>query len=251
MSDRPSLVAFIDESGQRAMTAASSDHFILAAVAMPESYLPRAAKWLADLRKDLGRGPNDVLHWLKYPSHSHRLRASQELGRQGFARVSAVVCCKRHLPKPRDFTADHAYMFAFRMLLERLSWLAQEREMDLSYTLGHVKGFSKTTLREYEGRLRAMSPSICKIKWEHIVGNGAIERPETEEMLQISDVAASAIGAAFNPDPFGNTERRYLANIAPRFYRGPDDGGRLTSYGLKMHPWKDNTRAAYPWVAAL
>lgn len=137
------------------MTAGSSDHFILAAVAMPEDRRPEAARWLAELRRDLGRGPNSELHWIKYPSHSHRLHASSSLGRQKFARIVSVVCCKPHLQRPTGFNQDHAYMFAFRMLLERLSWLAAERDMDLSYTLGHVKGFATASLREYEGRLRA------------------------------------------------------------------------------------------------
>ncbi len=233
------------------MTASSSDHFVLTAVLMPESHRPRAAHWLAELRKDLNRSPNAVLHWMKYPSHSHRLHASRRLGEQGFARVSAVVCCKRRLPKPKDFNQDHAYMYAFRMLLERMSWLAAERDMDLTYTLGHVKGFSLAKLREYEGRLRAMSSSQCKIQWANVAGNGRFDRPETEEMLQISDIAASSIGAAFNPDQFGHTEIRYVTNFRGRFYRGRDDAKHLTSYGLKMHPWNDSTKAAYPWVTAL
>ena len=70
-------------------------------------------------------------------------------------------------------------------------------------------------------------------------------------MLQVSDIIASSIGAAFNPDDFGNTEQRYVQAYASRFYRGRDDRGSLAKYGLKMLPWTDATRAAHPWVAAL
>lgn len=60
---------------------------------------------------------------------------------------------------------------------------------------------------------------------------------------------ASATLLAFERDTFDNTEVRYLTEMSPRFYRRA--GGKLTSYGLKMHPWSDSARAAYPWVAAL
>jgi hypothetical protein len=70
-------------------------------------------------------------------------------------------------------------------------------------------------------------------------------------MLQISDIIASSIGAAFNGDNFGNTETRYVQSYANRLYRGPDDHRNIWSYGLKMHPWNDTLRAAHPWVAAL
>ena len=212
----------------------------------------QAEDWLEVLRGDLRRSPGQLLHWSKYSSHSDRLRASAALGAQGFARISAVVACKHSLPRGSAFTEDHAYMFAFRLLLERMSWLAADRGMELHYTLGHVRGFSKSLLREYEARLRAMPADNCRVRWDCVSARpSAIERPETEEMLQISDIAASSIGAAFNPDSFGHTEQRYVSMYRHRFYRGHNDQGRLTSYGLKMLPWDETTKAAYPWVAAL
>ncbi len=252
MRHREKLLAFIDESGQRAMTKASSDYFVLAAVLMPEHRRPQAEQWLEDLRSDLRRQPGQVLHWKGYVAHKDRLRACQAFGTQPFARASAVVACKRHLPKSRDFTEDHAYMFAFRLLLERMSWLASERNMELEYTLGHVRGFPKAKLREYEARLRGMSRDDCKVRWDCISNTQSrIDRPESEAMLQVADVVASSIGAAFNADEFGNTEQRYIQAYAERFYRGRDDAKQLTSYGLKMLPWGEATRAAHPWVAAL
>lgn len=252
MRQRERLLAFIDESGQRALTKRSSDHFVIAAVLMPERRRPEAEEWLERMRKDLRRQPGQVLHWKGYVAHRDRLHISQEFGRQGFARASAVVACKRHLQASKDFTEDHAYMFAFRLLLERMSWLAAERGMELEYTLGHVRGFAKAKLREYEARLRAMSRDECKVRWDCISDKPSrIERPESEEMLQISDVVASSIGAAFNPDEFGNLEPRYVQSYPARFYRGSSDAGRLTSYGLKVLPWNDATKAANPWVAAL
>lgn len=233
------------------MTRRSSDYFVIAAVLLPERRRAEAAAWLEQRRVELRRQPGQVLHWKGYVAHKDRLHICQEFGRQGFARASAVVVSKRELPKSPDFTEDHAYMFAFRLLLERMSWLAQERDMELHYTLGHVRGFSKASLREYEAKLRAMGRNECRVRWDCISDRPSrIERPETEDLLQIADVVASSIGAAFNPDEFDNTETRYVQAYSRRFYRGRDDRGNLTSYGLKMLPWSETTRAAHPWVAA-
>ncbi|WP_250291423.1 hypothetical protein [Frankia sp. CiP1_Cm_nod1] len=62
-------------------------------------------------------------------------------------------------------------------------------------------------------------------------------------------MAASATFPAFEQDQYGNTEDRYLRELAPRLYRRP--GRPITSYGLKVHPWNETTGAAYPWAAAL
>jgi hypothetical protein len=78
---------------------------------------------------------------------------------------------------------------------------------------------------------------------------GRIDQPNRVELLQLADSVASATFAAFEYDTFGNTESRYLAEMSPRLYRRP--GGKLTSYGLKMHPWSEIARPAYPWVATL
>ena len=94
--------------------------------------------------------------------------------------------------------------------------------------------------------------SDCAISWQHLdPSGGKIDQPQRLEALQLADLAASATGQAFEPDRFGNTERRYLQEMAPSLWRRGSGEGNLTSYGLKMHPWSATTRAAYPWVAAL
>ena len=65
----------------------------------------------------------------------------------------------------------------------------------------------------------------------------------------IADVTASAVGKAFNPDQFNNTEPRYLQEMAARFYRYR--GRSIVKYGLKMHPWNDEIQRMYPWVSKL
>jgi hypothetical protein len=191
--------------------------------------------------------PGHELHWLNIKSHPQRLHVARTLGQADFLTISSVVVCKRHFaPGDAIHHNDVAYLYTLRFLLERLSWLGRDRGGAVDYTLAHIIRFQIAKLRHYEALLRA-EPQ-CKIRWAYIAGPGSIDQPSRVQELQIADLAASAIAAAFEPDTFGNTEPRYLQEMIPRFYRR---GGNLTSYGLKMHPWNAAAQAAYPWVQAL
>ncbi len=240
------LHAFIDESGQRARSASSSDHFVMTAVLVADEDLHRCAALLAQLRADLNRRPGDHLTWKNIKEHSRRLHVAKTLGSQSWLTVSSVVVCKRHL-SGTTMNDDQSYLYTLRFLLERLSWYARDRGRVLHYTMAHIVRFQLSKLREYENKLR--SASGCQIDWSHLDPHGGrFGQPQKLETLQLADLAASATGAAFNADTFGNTEDRYLREFSQRLYRR---SGQLTSYGLKMHPWGPTTRAAYPWVAAL
>lgn len=240
------LHAFTDEAGQRARTAKSSHHFVMSAVVVPDEHLADAAAVLANLRADLKRRPGDTLHWRNIKSHSQRLRVAQVIGQQPWLTISSVVVCKQHLTGPA-LDDDTAYLYTLRFLLERLSWLARDRHRVLTSTLSHIVRFKIAKLRTYEALLR-QAPD-CQVAWEWLDPAGAaIDQPNRIELLQLADTAASSTFLAFERDTFDNTETRYLMEFGPRLYRRP--GGKLTSYGLKMHPWSESARAAYPWVAA-
>jgi hypothetical protein len=241
----PAFRAYIDESGQRAATVKSSDYFIMSAVIVPDRSAAESKGLLASMRADLGRLPGHPLHWSRIRGHADRLRGTQALGRCGFLRVSSVIVCKRYLKREPDFDDDSAYLYTFKYLLERLSWFADDEGGDVGYTLAHVVHFPKEKLRDYERRLR-QKPS--QIRWHAISGDGAMDQPSRIEELQLADIAASATAAAFNADRFGNTEPRYLKEIAPVLYRRK---GKLISYGMKMHPWDSTTSGMHAWVATL
>jgi hypothetical protein len=244
----PVLSAFIDESGQRSSTTASSDHFVMSAVVFSDADRTKAAGLLTALRLELGRRPGDVLHWQNVRTHTQRVHIAQRLGGATFLTVSSVIVCKRYFePGTRLKDEDVSYLYTMRFLLERLSWMARDAGQTLEYTLAHVKRFKLSKLREYEERL--VEQPDCKIAWKSVPRGGRIDQPSRIEELQLADMVASATAQAFEPDAFGNTEQRYFREISPRLYRrGP---APVTSYGLKMHPWNNKTKAAYPWVAAL
>ncbi|MEU5486963.1 DUF3800 domain-containing protein [Streptomyces sp. NPDC020196] len=241
------LHAFIDEAGVRSHSKASSDHFVMSAVIVDDRDLLAAKGFLAQLRLDLGRRPGDELHWVALKKHEQRIHAAKSLGSQQWATISNVVVCKRHLNG--QLPVGQFYLYTFRYLLERLSWFARDTNAKLSYTLAHITHpqMAVADLRQYEAALRAMPTQIA---WGALDPKGGkIDQPGRLEMLQVADLAASATFGAFKLDRFGNTEPRYLQDLAPRLYRR--GVSPVTSYGMKMHPWDASTKAAYPWVAAL
>lgn len=242
------LHAFIDEAGVRSHSNASSDYFVMSAVVVADDDLQEAQHFLADLRKELNRGPGDQLHWVALSKHEQRVHAAKSLGAQEWATLSSVIVCKRRLSG--KLAVNQTYLYTFRFLLERLSWLARDSHAVLSYTLAHITKPQMATpeLRRYEETLQAMQTQIA---WSALDPRGGkIDQPMRVEMLQVADLAASATYAAFNRDRYGNTETRYVEELRGRLYRrGP--WSPLTSYGMKLHPSDASTKAAYPWVAAL
>ncbi|MBO9522603.1 MAG: DUF3800 domain-containing protein [Nocardioidaceae bacterium] len=246
---RPLLHAYVDEAGQRSHSARSSDHFVMSAVLVDDDHREEARALLGGLRVDLGRKPDQVLHWRNIKQHSAKLHMARTIGQAPFLQVCSVVVCKRHLDGT-GMDEDTAYLYTFRFLLERMSWLAGDSGHELHYTLAHIVRFKLETLREYERRLRAMSD--CTVRWSVVTERGGrLDQPVRVEELQLADAVASATYAAFEPDGFGNVENRYLRELSPRMWRRGAGSNALTSYGLKIHPWRDITKAAYPWVAAL
>lgn len=236
--------AFMDESGDRGASPNASDFFVLSAVLIEDKDLTAAGAFLAELRSDLRRSHGDELSWKFLKSHADRLHAARSVG--GFVPItmSTVVSCKRSFDSP--LAADLLYMYTFRYLLERVSWFARDRNAVANLTLAHVKGFKLPTLRSYEQKLRAMQ---TQVDWRSLPAPTTIDQPSRVENLQLADLAASASAQAFEPDAHGNTEPRYLRELAPRLYRRPP--GALTSYGLKIHPWDPSTKATLAWVQRL
>src|SRR5713226_8415287 len=114
--------AFIDESGQRAFSARSSDCFVLSAIAYRRQDEGAAHDLLEELRADLHRRSGDALKWGHIHSHSQRLRVVQLIARSRFLSASAVIVCKRVIPAVRRLgDEDRAYLYTVRYLLERLS----------------------------------------------------------------------------------------------------------------------------------
>jgi Protein of unknown function (DUF3800) len=231
---------YIDEAGDRGRHAASSDHFVVSAVIVKDNLDAMARAELNALRSALGRHPGHVLHFRNL-SHSQKIKACQDIAASSIECITNVVFCKRKLaatalPGQREaiiHQADPMYLYAVRLLLERVSWYVDENGGGSAIiTFAHLRRFPTAKLHEYRSALGA---SDTQIRWNALANHPfRVSHPNKIDLLQIADTAASALFKAVEKDDYGNVEERYLRVLAPKLYcRG---AAHITSYGLKVFP---------------
>lgn len=241
------LRAYVDESGDRGASPTATDFFVMAAAVVNDENRPGVQGRLAAIRHHLNKPPGTVLHFASnIREHGARVYVCQQLGGLAALTVTNVVMCKRLFEEAAMLTTDPqaVYLYTLRLMLERLSWIARDRNETVVITFAHVKNFPYRRLHEYLDILRGIPTSI---HWEAIQ-DVRINQPKKLELLQVADVAASSVLRAFQPDRHGVTEQRYLNEFATRLYRRPP--GSITSYGMKLHP-AIPALAQFPWVANL
>ena len=233
---------YVDESGDRGMQPTSSNYFVVAAVIVKDECDKPLRADLARIRAEFGRPPDSVLHF-RNMQHLSKVKVSADLGGcANIAAITAVVMCKRHIVDEAKAGGaayisgpDPMYLYALRMLLERLSWYIRDNGGGAAVvTFGQIKGFHVAKITDYRQRLEGLNTNI---HWPSFAGHNFTMRGTEElELLQLADSAASAILAAIEPNRFGHVEDRYLRSIAPKLYRYKTQP--LTMYGLKVFPPK-------------
>lgn len=176
------------------------------------------------------------------------MKACQDTARSQLAAITSVIVCKHiaQQPFPGGGLAyisrpDPMYLWAVRLLLERVSWFIRDYGGGSSVvTFAHLTRFKGQKLHDYR---RALWHSATEIDWASFDGHDfRVDHPRRIELLQVADIAASAVFKAVEPDRYGNTEPRYLTEMASALYRHPP--GHVTSYGLKAFPTGQGTPAA-------
>lgn len=153
--------------------------------------------------------------------------------------IVSVTICKRTISDPATgsatqiVTPDGMYLWALRLLLERVSWFIRDDDLPGTglVTLAHLKRFTRSHLDTYVAKLRGERSNIA---WASFGDHPfKISTPGILDMLQVADIAVSGVFKALEPDAFGETERQYLERLSPAIYRR---SGLPTTYGLKVFP---------------
>lgn len=139
---------YVDEAGDRGISPRSDKHFVVSAVLVRDDLDAQVRAELDALRLVLGRKSGQVLHFRKF-SHSQRLKAVQDMATFSIAAVTNVIVHKDLIGQPMPagdmaFIArpDPMYLWALRLLLERVSWYVDEHQGSRAIvTFGQVKGF--------------------------------------------------------------------------------------------------------------
>jgi len=212
---------YVDEAGDRGLRPGASTHFVVSAVLVQDSSESQVRSGLADLRQELGRHPGHVMHFRKL-SHLQKVRATQAVASFPIESITNVIVCKQHLQgegSPGQTTIitrpDPMYLWALRLLLERVSWYIRDHGGGTSVvTFAHVKRFKVQKLHDYR---RALALSDTNIHWPSFDGHQyKVSAPNSIELLQVADITASALLDAVEPR-YGNVEDRYLRNISESF----------------------------------
>jgi hypothetical protein len=231
---------YVDEAGDRGISAASSKHFVVSGVVVADEHDAAVRTERASLAQALGRQPGQVLHYRKL-THPQKVKAAQDIGRSAIATIVNVIIHKGPLGKPLPAgkmahisRPDPMYLWALRLLLERVSWYVAEHEgTETIVTFAHVRHFKAEKLHNYSNALEA-TPAV-RIREGTFDGHPfRIGSPDKIALLQFADAAASALFRAIEPDEYGNIERRYLDELSPKIYRRGT--GSTTSYGIKVFP---------------
>lgn len=259
------MFAFVDESGQRSPSKRSSDYFVMAAVLVKAKHLDLAYDYLRYLKQITNRKPDDLLHWSKLKDH-HRSEVATALGQFEHLHYTSVVACKRVLAEKAEFrfsergethelplpllSEDEAYLKTFQYLYERITWFARTQGLRVSVRMEHTQRFKLKTLREFENKMRRGSTS--SIEWATVARPVQLLQKKDEPLLQLSDVVASGIAQAFNPGRGNITRTDYIQSMLPRIWCGyKPEAPKITTYGIKMHPWDETTKKMHPWLLAL
>lgn len=237
--------AFIDEAGDRGLRrGASSNHFVMSAVLWRAQDDALMDDRLNTLKASVNRQTDQRLHFTKL-NHYQRLQAAATLGSLGLHHeVEGPLRCITIAIRKFDasdvspgWNQDMAYLGTYRLLLERMTWLAREHHETLDITVSHIKRFEKKKLRSYEDHLRVLD---TKIAWEAAPKGARMVAAADDPRLDWADIAASSAFHALEKDPRngGFSEWRYLKKVSPALWRRQDAQGELNllSYGFKLAP---------------
>jgi hypothetical protein len=229
---------YVDESGDRGRASGSSEHFNVSAVIVRDSDDAAVRAELATAKSALALAPTTVLHFHKL-SHGRKVRLCREMANFSIAATASVIVCKRKITPfpsggmPYITNPDPLYLWAVRLLLERVSWYIRDHGGGTSIvTFAHLTRFKAAKLHNYR---QALFNSNTSIHWASFDGHPfRFNYPSKVEMLQVADTMASALRQAVEPDPYGVIEDRYLSELSPLLYRY--GSSPVTKYGLKTFP---------------
>jgi hypothetical protein len=232
---------YVDEAGDRRISPKSSRYFVVAAVMVHESHNDKVRGQLADLKVELGRHRHQVLHFRNLRPAAKRERAAEAVSEFTIARIMSVIIDKDRIgeegPAGDDSfisNCDPMYLWALRLLLERVSWYAQDRQkQDVLMTFSHVQGFKVGKLTAYRSALeKQREGEDMTIDWGLFDAHRfVVASPKTVDLLQVADIAASSIFQAVEPERNGPA---CLDALKSKIYRRPPR--LITSYGLKVFP---------------
>lgn len=141
------LRAYVDETGDRGHSGASSPFFAFAAVAIPDEDEPQLQAVMSQLRRDLTVPAGKALHWKDHvKTFSRRQHVAALLSGIPNLMLIYVIVEKAALRPGSGLQTNHVifYNYAACMVMERVLLAARDwpsGSRDAVVRFGHVRGF--------------------------------------------------------------------------------------------------------------
>lgn len=242
-----SFVAYIDESGDDGLGkfrepgahGGSSSWLIISACVFRNTFDLEAVGWRDEISNSMPEKKRRQTHFAQM-NHSQRIFAAQCLAARPIRAIS-VISNKRTIPDGVYSDKNQLYFYLTRYLIERISWVCRDLRPEVPEGDGTVKitfsrrgGMSYGGFKRYLERLKSSADNQVHIHWPVIDVDGIDAQDHSRRAgLQLADIIASAFAAGFEPDKFGNCEKRYSELLRPVVY---NRDGNFLSYGVKVVP---------------
>lgn len=239
-----SFRVYIDESGDEGFVflpneQGSSRWLVLSALVVRKSNDLQVVQLARQARELLKKPAKHPPHFREL-KHEQRVALARLIG-QAKARTVNVLIHKPSIAEPEVFQQQRysLYRYASRLLLERVSWLCRDHHKSgegdgrAESIFSNRSAMSYDELRDYLQQVkRDADQKEVRIDW-NVIDPALVEAVNHDQLagLQLADAVATSAYYAVNPNPYGDTEDRYLRLTAPIIYRHE---GRMDGYGLKF-----------------
>ncbi|MBU1227036.1 MAG: DUF3800 domain-containing protein [Actinobacteria bacterium] len=232
MGAESGLLAYVDETGDLGWGPNANRIFAMSAVVVDAEHESVVRATLASMRDTLGLPAKTPLQWKQLRQHEKRLFVADTIG--GMPVTILQVCMFKDHLTGMNRSAEALYLYSFRYLVERLSWLAKRNGTLVRIRLAQHKVAGEQSIKQYLAKVKA-KPNENEVEWDYLEPDRVfVHRPDQYEMLQLADLTAGPIHSALVPTSLGYLIDDYLLRISPRIWR--PYGKAYPSYGFKVFP---------------
>ncbi|WP_328542610.1 DUF3800 domain-containing protein [Streptomyces sp. NBC_00371] len=248
MPTRQLVRAYIDETGDRGISASASPYFSFAALLITDEHEAAMRAAMSHLRRELKVPPGKALHWKDHVKvYPRRQYVASTLAQLADVKIVYVVVEKAAIPAHAGMRRDQVifYNYAAGIALERLLLAAKDwagGSRDLVVKFGHVRGFDHRTTCDYFKKKPQRSPDW--VPWHLLRGRPTFEDQAKWDGLQAADQYAGMLSAAIRPDRYGGFEATHLLAVRHQLRR--NGRGESRNYGFKILG-NEATFTSLPW----
>ena len=215
---------YIDEAGDLG-SGKGTQWFVLSAVIVDKSNEPDIRKKMETIK---GRLNVKRIHLREITDYYKRAFVVREINNFDFTYI--CVICDTNLLDPSRLSANAAYNFQCKILLERVSWFLKDSGKTADIVLS-----ARSTSRDKE-LVDYITEKLLPYRHNNInsstIGKVSAKAAGSWDLLQLADVCATATFLAYEKNGWGFRTPCFLRVIQDHLYRR---AGEVGSYGIKYY----------------